>query len=148
VCSALRVGGNRLFLSGRELAGCMLSCAGLATLLVRALFRFWVRSWNSATPEREREREGLSFSWCVILLIRVKTIFIRKKKKRVKTIFLVPGEIFRFLRARAADPRADLVSQRHPLIRFSGGSVLSDTAKMASAAASYRCGVAGGFVAI
>jgi hypothetical protein len=94
-----------------------------------------------------REREGLSFSWCVILLIRVKTIFIRKKK-RVKTIFLVPREIFRFLRARAADPRADLVSQRHPLIRFSGGSVLSDTAKMASAAASYRCGVAGGFVAI
>jgi hypothetical protein len=38
--------------------------------------------------EREREREGLSFSWCVILLIRV------------ETIFLVPGETFRFLRAR------------------------------------------------
>jgi hypothetical protein len=133
--------------------GC--SCRAANWLVACWLVQAWQHYWyalcsvsGSVPGTALLQREGLSFSWCVILLIRVKTIFIRKKKKRVKTIFLVPGEIFRFLRARAADPRADLVSQRHPLIRFSGGSVLSDTAKMASAAASYRCGVAGGFVAI
>jgi hypothetical protein len=61
VCSALRVGGNRLFLSGIDklAANWLVACwlVHYPCSLVRALFRFWVRSWNSATPERERERE-------------------------------------------------------------------------------------------
>jgi hypothetical protein len=92
VCSALRVGGNRLFLSGIDklAANWLVAC-----WLVQAWQHYWYAlcSVSGSVPgtallQREREREGLSFSWCVILLIRV------------ETIFLVPGETFRFLRAR------------------------------------------------
>jgi hypothetical protein len=44
--------------------------------------------------------------------------------------------------ARAADPRAGLVSQRHPFFL----RILRDTAQVAGAAASYRYGVAGGLL--